>query len=457
MNEVQRPLASSRVDTQGIRRKIGRYQIVGELGEGASSRVFLGEDPFAHRKVAIKVMFPEALRSIEDEAFYKRMFLNEASLAGKLVHPHIAQIYDAVVEEQFSYIVMEYVEGGTLEKFCKPESLLEPAEVAEIAFKCVRALAYAHGKGLTHRDIKPGNILHAGKANIKLADFGLAIDRTSERTVLAGAGSPAYMAPELVAGSAEATIRTDIYALGVVMYRLLAGRLPFVAPNTVSMAYQVVHTDPEPPSRHRPGISPEIDAIVMRAIARDPASRYQGWDPFGQDLVQSWKQELQLQEDREAPDTMRFTAMRGLAFFKDFPEEELWEVLSISKWAKFPAGTVLIKQGDVGEAAFVIVSGFAEVTRGKRKLGVLTVGDCFGEMSYLGKEGSPRTATVTTASDCVLMKVCAADLRAASPYCKVLFDQQFVRVLIERLDTANKQLEAVGPATVEAAPIPGGG
>ena len=451
MNEANPPPAPG-VDTQAIRKKIGRYQIVGELGEGASSRVFLCEDPFARRKVAIKVIFPEALKSTDEGAFYKNMFLNEASLVGKLVHPHIAQIYDAVVEERFSYIVMEYVEGGTLEKFCKAENLLESASVAEMAFKCVRALAFAHGKGLTHRDIKPGNILHSGKANIKLADFGLAIDRSSERTVVAGAGSPAYMAPELIAGIAEASIHTDIYALGVVMYHLLAGRLPFSAPNTASMTYQIVHTDPEPPSKHRPGISPEIDAIVMRAIARDPAVRYQEWDAFGQDLVLTWKQELQIQEDREAPDTMRFTAMRGLAFFKDFPEEELWEVLSISKWATFPAGRVIIKEGDLGDASFVMVSGFAAVTRGQRRLGVLSVGDCFGEMAYLAKEGSPRSATVTTTSECILMKVSAADLRAASAYCKVLFDQQFIRVLVERLDASNKVLEAIDPAPIDAAP-----
>src|SRR6185312_6331765 len=178
--------------------------------------------------------------------------------------------------------------------------------------------------------------------------------------------------------------------------------------------------------------------------ARDVANRYQNWGPFGQDLVQSWKQELQLQEDREAPDTMRFTAMRGLAFFKDFPEEELWEVLAISKWAAFPAGSVLIKQGDVGDSAFILVSGFVEVARGARKLGVLTVGDCFGEMSYMSQGGSPRSATVTTTSDCILMKISAADLRAASPYCKMLFDQQFVRVLIDRLETANQRLETAG-------------
>ena len=421
--------------------KVGRYQIERELGSGATSKVYLAQDPFAGRRVALKVVFPAALQGDEDGAAHRNMFLNEAALAGKLVHPHIAQIYDAVVGEPFSYIVMEYVDGGTLEAFCKPDGLLDPAEVAEIIFKCVRALAFAHQKGLTHRDIKPGNILQAGKSHIKLADFGLAVDRASERTVLAGAGSPAYMAPELLAGQADASHLTDIYALGVVMYDLLAGRHPFIADNTPSMTYQIVHTDPDPPSTYRRGISPELDAIAMKAIARDPRKRYQAWDEFGQDLVRSWKQELKLQEDREAPDTMRFDALRGLAFFKGFPEEELWEVLAISKWALFPAGTTIVKEGDVGDACFVIVSGFAQVSRGKRKLAVLSVGDCFGEMAYMAPEGTPRSATVVTTSECILMKVSAADLRAATVYCKVLFDQQFVRVLIARLEAANRLVE----------------
>ena len=120
---------------------IGKYQLMRELGRGATGKVYLADDPFAKRKVAIKVAFPEALKSDEDGALYKSMFLNEAALAGKLNHPHIVQIYDAVVEDKYSYIVMEFVEGGTLEKFCKPEALLETRDVAEISFKCVRLLS----------------------------------------------------------------------------------------------------------------------------------------------------------------------------------------------------------------------------------------------------------------------------------------------------------------------------
>src|SRR4051812_18785736 len=120
------------------RESIGKYKILRELGRGATAKVYLAEDSFAQRKVAIKVAYPEALKHTEDGALYKSMFLNEASLAGKLNHPHIVQIYDAVVEDQYSYIVMEYVAGGTLEKFCQPDTLLDPREAAEIAFKCVR-------------------------------------------------------------------------------------------------------------------------------------------------------------------------------------------------------------------------------------------------------------------------------------------------------------------------------
>ena len=310
---------------------VGKYQLLRELGKGATGKVYLAEDPFNKRKVAIKVAFPEALKHSEDGAFYKSMFLNEAALAGKLNHPHITQIYDAVVEDKYSYIVMEYVEGGTLEKFCKPESLLETRDVAEISFKCVRALAFAQTLGLTHRDIKPGNILHSDGTEIKIADFGAAINKVSDRTVITNVGSPAYMAPELVTGTAQASHLTDIYALGVVMYYLLTARLPFTGANTMSVIYQIVNTDPEPPSAHRTGISPELDAVVMKAIAKDPAKRFATWDEFGAALAEIWKKEHKAEEKRDQSDTERFSLMRTLPFFREFPENELWEVLKISK------------------------------------------------------------------------------------------------------------------------------
>jgi eukaryotic-like serine/threonine-protein kinase len=420
-------------------KSIGKYQIIRELGRGATGRVYLAIDPFGDRQVAIKVVFPEALKKSEDGAFYRKMFLNEAGLAGKLNHPHIVQIYDAVVEEEFSYIVMEYVEGGTLEKFCEPDKLLEPAEVVEIMFKCARALAFAQSLGLTHRDIKPGNILHSEGTDIKIADFGAAINEVSDRTVINNVGSPAYMAPELITGGVQATHLTDIYALGVVMYYMLTARLPFSGATTMSVIYQIINTEAQPPSAHRAGLSPETDAVVMKAMARDPASRFATWEEFGQALADLWRKTSKA-EEREHSDTERFNVSRGLYFFKDFPENELWEVLRLSKWRKFPANSVLIKEGDIGDSFFIIAGGYVRVTRGKRTLSVLAAGDCFGEMSYLVHRGVPRSATVTTTSDCLVLKIRAEDLRAASPTCRHLFDQRFLNTLVERLEAANEQL-----------------
>ena len=424
------------------RESIGKYKILRELGRGATGRVYLADDPFAQRKVAIKVAYPDALKSDEDGAFYRSMFLNEASLAGKLSHPHIVQIYDAVVEDEYSYIVMEYVAGGTLEKFCQADSLLNPRDAAEIIFKCVRALAFAHAIGLTHRDIKPGNILHTDGTDIKLADFGAAISKVSDRTIIANVGSPAYMAPELVTGGAQASHLTDIYALGVVMYYMLAGRLPFTGANTMSVIYQIVNTDPEPPSAHREGISSDLDAIVMKAMSKDPAQRFTSWDEFGKELAEVWKKEHRAEEKREQTESERFSLLRTLPFFKDFPENELWEVMRISKWARFKAETALIKEGDHGDSFFILAAGYVRVTRGKRTLSVLTAGDCFGEMSYLAqhKGGTHRSATVTTTSDCILMKIRAEELREASDSCRRLFDARFLDTLVDRLESANKQL-----------------
>jgi serine/threonine protein kinase len=420
--------------------QIGKYRVLRELGRGATGAVYLAEDSFNTRSVAIKVMFPEVLKDAQDGAMYRSMFLNEASLAGKIMHPHIVAIYDAVVAEGMSYIVMEYVEGGTLEKYCKPDSLLDPQMVAEIIFKCVRALAFANTQGLIHRDVKPGNILYKSGSDIKLADFGAALNRVSDKTQVAAVGSPLYMAPEILTGT-KATVQSDIYALGMVMYMLLAGRAPFEASNPASLAYQIVNHDPDPPSRFRPDVSAPMEDIVKQAMAKDIARRYQTWEDFGTDLAALWQGEQTPQQDKsEVSDTEQFSLLKALSFFRDFPENELWEVLRISKWRPFPAETVLISEGDVGDSFFILASGTVRVTRGKRLLNVLGAGDCFGEMSYLAKRDGPRSASITTATDCIVMKVRAADLSGASTSCRRLFDRKFLETLVERLETANQQL-----------------
>jgi serine/threonine protein kinase len=418
---------------------IGKYKVIKKIGEGATSAVYLAEDSFTSRNVAIKLMFPDALKDSLDGEHYKQMFLNEAGLAGKIDHPHIVGIHDAVVAEDMSYIVMEYVEGGTLEKYVLPENLLEPQVVAEIVFKAIRALDFAYSLGLIHRDIKPGNILHKSGTDIKIGDFGAAV-KTSASATGPVVGSPLYMAPEVISGG-ESSMQSDIYALGMVMYMLLAGRPPYEASSAESLAYQILNHEPEPPSRFREGISAPMEDIVKQAINKDVSRRYQSWEAFGRDLSELWRSEHTPQKQQgEVSDTERFGFLKKLSFFKNFPENELWEVVRISKWRAFAANTTLIKEGDEGDSFFIIAEGTVRVTRSQKLLNILAAGDCVGEMSYLATRTGPRSATVTTAIDCVLMKIPAADLNHASQSCRALFDRKFLGTLVDRLENANQRL-----------------
>ena len=250
--------------------RIGKYQVIRKLGDGATSEVFLCHDEFAGRDVAVKIVYQDRLNDPQGGKVFRKLFVTEASLAGKLAHPHIAQIYDAVVGDKMSYIVMEYVAGGTLEPFCAPENLLPIDKIVEIAFKATRALDFAHKLGVTHRDIKPANILlvGAGGTDIKITDFGSAIMSSGDTTQVTGIGSPAYMSPQQIKEH-PLDHRTDIYSLGVVMYQLLTGVLPFNARNNFSMMYQITTVEPPPPSAHRKEIPPALDAIVKKAMEKD--------------------------------------------------------------------------------------------------------------------------------------------------------------------------------------------
>src|SRR3981081_3402472 len=220
-----------------LQEHIGKYPVVREIGSGATSRVYLARDPFAARDVAVKVfLFTEQVDPHTERMMHKA-FLAEASLAGKLNHPHIVDIFDAVAEPDHSYLVMEYVPGTTLEAHSDVNSLLPLNKVVEIIFKCIRALEYAFQHGVIHRDIKPGNILLSQYGETKVGDFGASFQQRlgHETTQITGVGSPAYMSPEQVRME-TLTHQTDIYSLGVTMYRLLTGRLPYQAPTHPPLA-----------------------------------------------------------------------------------------------------------------------------------------------------------------------------------------------------------------------------
>jgi eukaryotic-like serine/threonine-protein kinase len=423
--------------------KLGKYEIIRELGSGGTGTVYLGNDPFAQRQVAIKVFHPQTTKSAGSASIYRKLFLTEASLVGRLSHPHIVAIYDAVADDESTYIVMEFVEGPTLAVFCEPDRLLPLERIVEVIYKCCRALDYAFRNGVIHRDVKPANILVAPVTDIKVSDFGSAlVARTRQNTQDSGVGSAPYMSPEQVKEH-PVTHQTDIYSLGVVMYKLLTGRMPFEAPNNHSLIHLILNANALPPSTHRPEIPAAIDAIVLRALERDLQRRYATWGEMEQDLVSVFGAiDTSFSTISE---TEKFDRLRGLAFFRNFTDVQLWEVLRITRWRRFVGGTVILREGETGDAFFILASGEVKVTKQGRLLTLLKSGGCFGEMAYLAKGRQfKRTADVAAVGDDVItIEINSEMLERASDEVRHRFNGAFLEILVDRLAMANMRLSGL--------------
>ena len=426
-----------------MKKKLGKYELISKLGEGATSTVYLGRDPFAQRDVAIKVASPGILRDPEKGKLYSNLFLNEASLIGKLNHPHIVQIYDAVVTEDICYIVMEYVDGGTLDAHAEPGTLLPVDRVVELIFKCTRALDFAYRLGITHRDIKPANILLAGMSDIKISDFGAAITNArGDRTLVSGIGSPAYMSPQQVQEQ-FLDHRTDIYSLGVVMYQLLTGELPFTADTNYNMVYQIIHGTPVKPSEKRPGLPEVLDDIVARAMAKEVNDRYPTWQAFAHDLAQAARNGQLKAQSEEFADTEKFATLRALPFFADFSDVEIWEALRFADWQRLAPGTVIIRDGEPGNFFCFVTEGTLTVSKNGTPLTTLGSGECFGEMAIISRHGHVRSADVVADDDVNIVTIRGEALEKASESCRMHFYQGFLDVLATRLSLSNLRVAAI--------------
>ncbi len=421
--------------------RIGKYDISGELGRGATAIVYLGEDQFNERKVAIKVAMTDEGMGEEEARRFEKLFLNEAAMVGKLSHPNIVGVFDAVVEGDLRYIVMEFVGGGSLKKFCTETNLLPVRQAVLIIFKACRALDYAFQNGVIHRDIKAANILLSDRDDIKISDFGTAQISQSTHTQIDGfVGSPAYMAPEQI-NEEEPSVQTDIYSLGVTMYELLAGRLPFQAANSVAMINKILNEEPTPLKSIRPDIPDKLVEIVEKAMARDTAKRYPAWYAMARDLAETFPQLEKY--SFEISSAEKFNALRKLDFFRDFRDSELWEVLRGAIWENHSREQSLLLEGDIGHAFFIIVSGQVKVIKDGKLLNVLKDGDCFGEMAYLSGDKARRTASIIAVSEVQLLKVQDVQLEQLSDACQLRFNRQFLKTLIERLAWTSNVLAQV--------------
>jgi eukaryotic-like serine/threonine-protein kinase len=253
----------------------GRYQLGSLLGVGGMARVYLATDRVLERQVAVKVLSPPYA---QDSVFVER-FRREARAAAKLSHPNIVAVFDSGADADQPYLVMEYVAGQSLAQLLADQGRLAPRRAAELGVEVCAALAAAHTRGLVHRDVTPANVLVADDGRVKVTDFGIA--KAAAATTLTGTGTvlgtAAYLSPEQAQGR-PVDARSDLYSLGCVLYELLCGTPPFGSgpdSSPVAVATRHVSEPPEPPSVRNPQVDPALDAVVLTALAKDPAQRYQ--------------------------------------------------------------------------------------------------------------------------------------------------------------------------------------
>lgn len=264
---------------------LGRYEIVSELGRGAMGVVYKAKDPLIDRMVAIKTINLQSL-PLDKKKEYEARFYQEAKAAGRLSHPNIITIYDLGENDGIAYIAMELLEGKELQHLVEDGKHLSVDDAVNIAVQVASGLAYAHEHGIVHRDIKPSNIMVLQGKRIKIADFGIARMESSLLSTKTGLlmGSPLYMSPEQIKNE-RVDLRSDIFLLGILLYQMVTGRLPFRGDNAHTVMFQIVQEEPPKPSSVNPDVPQVLDAIIAKCLAKRPEDRYQDANELGRALL----------------------------------------------------------------------------------------------------------------------------------------------------------------------------
>jgi len=423
--------------------QIGKFQLRKVLGKGASGTVYLALDTFSGNDVALKVLDSKVVTSPEFAATRTAQFMNEASLAGKLQHPHIAAILEASISRESGYIALEYVPGGDLSQYAQPGKLLPPEQAIQVAFKSCGALDYAFRQGIVHRDIKPANIMVVSGTNIKVADFGAAYLKPQDGGPAAedtGAiGTPYYMSPEQINGEVLGA-HSDMFALGVVLYELFTGQRPFLAESIEELFAKIVNQPPAPPSSVRPEIGKDVDDILLRMLGKTPGERYPSWADLALDIAKVGRLSVYQQGIN---DSDKFTALRKVPLLERLNDAEIWELVHAGRWSRLPPQKAVVREGEPGTSLFFIGTGQVKVTKQSRLLSVLSAGECFGEMAYVKGGALPRQASVESMTDSVLAEFDAPALQKTSANCQLAMTSALLHAMVDRLAIANERLARV--------------
>jgi serine/threonine protein kinase len=419
--------------------KIGKYELVERLASGSMGTVYSAHDPFTNRLVAIKVAHPQFAEETPDGRKFRKLFFNEAHAAGLLDHPNILRVFDADMDGNVCYLVMELIEDAeTLDAYCSPDSLMPLPEVIGIVYKLAKALDYAHRRGVIHRDIKPSNILLTEDRDIKLADFSVAMITRPDtlQTQFTGVlGSPLYMSPEQI-NDQHITGRSDIFSLGSLTYQLLTGTQPFNARSLIAINQKISNDEPPPLTEYRKDLPDELNYTLGRMLKKNPDERYGTGLDLAADLALIFE-DLDAVADEDGL-REKFGAIKSLGFFKGFSDTDIWELIRACTWQTFSPHQSIIREGDMDNSFYIVLSGVVIIEKEGSVVNILQEGDCFGEMGYLSR--SRRIASAIARTDVSLMKVNDSTIDRAADATQLRFHKAFVRTLIGRLTEATTLL-----------------
>ncbi len=417
--------------------KIAKYEIKRRIGRGAMGVVYEAYDPFVQRTVAIKVAHSAADMDAATEQKLREGFFAEVYSAGRMHHPSVVAVYDAGQEGDLNYIVMEFVDGVTLQEYVTGGKTLTPNQVVDVIYQCAKGLDYVHREGIIHRDIKPGNIMLSNEGEVKIMDFSIAhVDVGFEGHDTEVQGSPMYMPPEQLSEEKRLVAQSDIYSLGAVMYALLARRTPYKAGSLESLIYKISNLEPEPVMEVNSDVPEHIAAIVEKCMQKIIYDRYESAYLLAKDLSNAFGRLRGVGERIDMQE--KWKTLRYLAFFKDFSDDQITEVVNASEWKEFTKGEVIVTEGEQETAFYIIAKGGVEVVKNDRVVGLMKQGDCFGEIAFLTRQ--PRNATIVARTDVSLMCVSTSLMEQASTETQLRYYRIFLENLIARLSQATDKL-----------------
>lgn len=416
--------------------KISKYEIKRTIGKGSMGVVYEAYDPFVQRPVAIKVAHVSDSNDPQREQKNRESFFSEVYSAGRMHHPAVVSVYDAGQQDDWNYIVMEYVDGLTLQDYVTGDHILTTNQVIDVMYQCAKGLDYVHRQGVIHRDLKPGNIMLSREGEIKIMDFSIAHFDMGDGSAPAVQGSPMYLPPEVLTPEKRLVEQSDIYSLGAVMYALLARRPLFKANSLESLIYKITNLDPEPLALIRPDLPQQVIDIAEKCLQKIIYDRYETAAQLATELSSAYGrlrgvgQRIDIQE--------KWTTLRYLKFFKDFNDDQITEVVDACEWMDHKKGEIILSEGELETAFYIITKGGVEVKKGGVVVGTMHQGDCFGEIAFIAR--IPRQASIFARTDVSLMKVSGSLLEKASLETQLRYYRVFLENLVNRLSSATEKL-----------------